>query len=292
MNKKTRSVLFIISVLFAVCILVYLYLNDNKANIVDTFVSDDYVEFFNVGQGDCALISSNGRNCLIDTGTASSVSSLMDKLNEQNITNIDLISLSHFHVDHTGGVYDIVKELSVDNLLYPKELRDSDIPKAVLNAKIECLAEDGDFFVARAGQTVDLGDFKLSVLYQNIKSNDENNRSVYIMAKIGDVKFLFTGDGEKESEKELIMQNLNIDCDVLKVPHHGGSNSSSAEFLSECDPQYAVISCGKDNMYGHPHKETMERLKEQKAKIYRTDKDGDIVFFVSGDNKISVNTYK
>ena len=290
MNNKIRKGLFVLSTFFAVCLLFYLYFNDGKSDY-SSLITDDYVEFFDVGQGDCALISSNGKNCLIDTGTSSSAEKLMEKLSEENVKNIDLISLSHFHDDHTGGIYDIVKRFNVDNLLYPKQLENSDISKDVLNAKMTCLAEDGDFFVARAGQTVELGDFKLSVLYQNIKTNDENNRSVYIMAKIGDIKFFFTGDGEKESEMELLGQKLNIDCDVLKVPHHGGSTSSSQEFLSECRPEYAVISCGKGNMYGHPHKETLKRLKANKTRIYRTDKSGDIVFSVEDEN-ITVITEK
>ena len=290
MNNKIRKGLFVLCCCLAVCLLVYLYFNDGKTDY-SGLITDDYVEFFDVGQGDCALISSNGKNCLIDTGTSSSAEMLMEKLSEENVKNIDLISLSHFHVDHTGGILDIVKQFNVDNLLYPKQFKDSVIPDDVVNAKITCLAEDGDFFVARSGQTVELGDFKLSVLYQNVNTNDENNRSVYIMAKIGDVKFFFTGDGEKESEKELLEQKLNIDCDVLKVPHHGGDTSSTQEFLLECRPEYAVISCGKDNMYGHPHKETMERLKEQKAKIYRTDKSGDIIFSVENEN-ITVITEK
>ena len=290
MNNKIRKGLFVLCVFFAVCFLIYLYLNDGELDY-NGLITDDYVEFFDVGQGDCALISSNGKNCLIDTGTSSSAKTLMEKLSEENIKNIDLISISHFHADHTGGLYDIVKLFNVDNLLYPAQLKNSAISDDVVNAKITCLAEEGDFFVARAGQTTQIGDFKLSVLYQNIKTNDENNRSVYIMAKIGDIKFFFTGDGEKESERELLGQKLNIDCDVLKVPHHGGATSSSAEFLSECSPEYAVISCGKGNMYGHPHKETLKRLKANKTKIYRTDKSGDIVFSVE-DGNITVNTEK
>ena len=111
------------------------------------------------------------------------------------------------------------------------------------------------------------------------------------MAEIDDVKFLFTGDGEKLAESELLKRTTDIDCDVLKVGHHGSSSSTNYEFLSYAKPEYAVVSSGAGNDYGHPHIETMKALEGVNAKIYRTDTKGDISFFVD-DGKIEIITEK
>ncbi len=292
-DKKLKNIVTAVAIIIAVAVFVIGYIRDYKKKFPkeNEFISDDYVEFFDVGQGDCALISSNGKNCLIDTGTSSCTKELISKLNKRDIDNFDLITLSHFHVDHTGSILSIVKKFSIDNLIYPPELKDSKIPKAVDEARQECLASDGEFYVGKAGQTVTVGDFKLSVLYLNTRFEDENNRSIYIMAKSGDKKFFFTGDGEKECEREILNQNLNISCDVLKVAHHGGSGSSTDEFLRAANPECAVISCGEGNMYGHPHQETLDRLKKHNIKTYRTDLDGDIVFYID-NGELSVTTQK
>ncbi len=111
------------------------------------------------------------------------------------------------------------------------------------------------------------------------------------MAKIGDKKFLFTGDAEKATEADVLAEKPNIDCDVLKVGHHGSKSSSSEEFLKAASPEYAAISVGKDNSYSHPNSKTLASLRNCGAKIYRTDRDGDISFFVENSD-IRVSTEK
>lgn len=251
--------------------------------------NSDYVEFIDVGQGDCALISSNGKNCLIDAGISESYGKISDELDEKGIKTIDLIIISHYHADHTGALLDIVKNYNVLNLMYPQELSDTRVSNSMLYAKKECLAEDGEFSFAKEGQNIKLGDFTLTVLYQSKNLSEENNRSVYVMAKIGDKKFLFTGDGESTEENQLLSRNYSLDCDVLKVAHHGGATSSSDTFLRQCNPVCAVISCGEGNMYGHPHKETIARLKQNRIKTYITKDDGNIVFIYK-DGKLEVGT--
>ena len=264
--------------------------NNNDAAKFD-YVNGDYVEFINVGQGDCTLIASNGKYCLIDTGTAENYQYIRKELRDKGIKNIDLIIISHYHADHTGALQSLVDNFNVSNLIYPPELPDTNVSNDVLYAKKECIAEDGEFYFAKTGQTITVGDFKLTVLLAGSDLAEENNRSLYIMAKIGQKKFFFTGDGELPEESKLLEENYNLDCDVLKVPHHGGRSSSSQKFLDECMPEYSVISCAKKNQYNHPHKEALSRLKKIKTKIYSTKDKGNIIF-VYEDEKLSVITSK
>ncbi len=288
-KKKLRIAVCLLFVCLA-CLVIFVKFSNEKATQT-TPLSDDYVEFLDVGQGDCALISSNGKSCLIDTGSSNSAGSIEKKLKNEGIKNIDLISISHFHIDHTGSLYDLVSSFDVKKLMFPNKCSDTNIPEKVLSAKNDCINNGGEVYTEKVGMTADVGDFKLTVLYYSPNLNGENNRSVYIMAKINDIKFFFTGDGQKQAENDLLSKGFNLDCDVLKVPHHGGSASSNDNFLDATTPEYAVVSCGIGNTYGHPHKETMDRLTARNIKTYRTDENGDVSFFID-DNKLSVTTDK
>ena len=109
---------------------------------------------------------------------------------------------------------------------------------------------------------------------------DENNKSVIVMAEIDGIKFLFTGDAEAKTEKALLDEGLNVDCDVLKVGHHGSSSSCSQSFLKAATPEYAAISVGENNIYSHPNDSVISALQNCGAQILRTDTDGDITFYV------------
>ena len=140
----------------------------------------------------------------------------------------------------------------------------------VNEAEKRVVAEKGRVFTATEGMNFDIGEFEITVLAYFPDAKNENDRSVITMAKIGDKKFLFTGDAEKATEADVLAEKLNIDCDVLKVGHHGSKSSSSEEFLKAASPA-SLRNCG--------------------AKIYRTDRDGDISFFVENSD-IRVSTEK
>lgn len=161
----------------------------------------------------------------------------------------------------------------------------------VNEAEKRVVAEKGRVFTATEGMNFDIGEFEVTVLAYFPDAKNENDRSVITMAKIGDKKFLFTGDAEKATEADVLAEKLNIDCDVLKVGHHGSKSSSSEEFLKAASPEYAAISVGKDNSYSHPNSKTLASLRNCGAKIYRTDRDGDISFFVENSD-IRVSTEK
>ncbi len=276
--------LLVIALLCAVGIFAVLFFTDKNTSSAKTDETDDYVTFFDVGQGDCALIASNGKYCLVDTGTDASARVLCKSLKKLGIKNIDVLSLSHFHDDHLGGIDEVTQKFTVKNMILPPVFEDTYIEKDITKAKENLIKKDGKEYTADKGMNIKLGDFNITVLYQNTETNNENDRSVYLMAKYLDTKFLFTGDGESVSERRMLNKNMNLDCDVLKIAHHGGRGSTCDEFLSACSPDYGIISSETGNQYGHPHEETLKRLKNHGVAVYRTEQCGDITFNLDGDS--------
>ncbi len=242
----------------------------------------DFVRFIDVGQGDCALIQSNGRTLLIDTGDSDAGIDLCSNLNLWGITKIDVAAISHFHTDHVGNLETVAERFSLSNLILPPTGAPQEGTDTVKSASLAVRKSGGKIHTAVQGMNFKIGKFDVTVLYypENIVTDEENDRSLFFMARMGDKKFLFTGDAEKSCEQLLLSDGLNIDCDVLKVAHHGSGTSTSDNFLDACTPEYAVVSCGRYNNYGHPDSEVLSRLEKRKINLCRTDISGDITFYV------------
>ncbi len=252
--------------------------------------ASDYVRFIDVGQGDSALIHSNGKTAVIDTGTPECSNMLGKHLYLSGVRKVDVMMLSHGHDDHIGAMDAIGEKFKIDNLIIP------DIAKTEAKEEIRTFAsrvksEGAECYTAVQGMNMSVGDFDITVLAYFYDEEDENDRSVFAMVRNGERKFLFTGDAEKSAEARLLEEKLNLDCDVLKAGHHGSKYSSTTAFLESCSPQYAVVSCGEGNQYSHPHEETLTRFEKQDIEVYRTDINGDITFEID-ENDISVVTEK
>ncbi len=250
-------------------------------------LTDDFVKVIDVGEGDSILICSNGKSALVDTGDGST--DICSKLLSYGIKKIDVLLITHIHTDHTGGFDSIASRFIIDNLVMPDFGKTDENVEPVNTAVRSIVQKGGKLYTATQGMNFNIGDFEITVIGYYPDEEDENNRSVIVMAEIYDKRFLFTGDAESVAERLLLKDGINTECDVLKVGHHGSSNSCSKEFLNSCNPDMAVISCGEGNTYSHPHKETIEQLEDFKIKTYRTDLQGDITFYVEGD-KITVDT--
>ncbi len=259
-----------------------------KSNTNDTA---DYVKIIDVGQGDSILIYSNGYSALIDTGTTDSASELSATLKNEGISIIDVLILTHLHLDHTGGVEQIINNFEVDTLILPELTTYSEGIYSAELAIDKVTRAEGNVFKACEDMTFDIGDFTVTVIGTYYDIIDENNRSLIIRADTVGGSFLFMGDAESKTEKQLIKDNKNLDCDVLKVGHHGSNTSTTMDFLNLATPDYAAISVGKDNQYNHPHLSTLKQLEKQGIKLYRTDLKGDITFNII-NNEIEVNTEK
>ena len=253
--------------------------------------TQDFVKIMDVGQADAALIYSNGCSAVIDAGLTSSADDISEDLKSADIKDIDALLITHLHMDHAGALAKIAMSFPIDNLIIPNRDSSAEAMPTVNEAEKRVVAEKGRVFTATEGMNFNIGEFVVTVLAYFPDATKENDRSVITMAKIGDKKFLFTGDAEKATESDVLAEKLNIDCDVLKVGHHGSNSSSTSAFLKAASPEYAAISVGKDNMYSHPSNKTVTALKNCGAKVYRTDKNGDISFYVVNGN-IRVETEK
>ncbi|HHW57323.1 MAG TPA: MBL fold metallo-hydrolase [Clostridia bacterium] len=257
--------------------------SNNKEN--DKLLIAHYID---VGQGDSILLQTpSGKTMLIDGGVPEMGDKVVNYIKKQGINKIDIIIATHLHFDHIGGLPAVIKSFEIGKIYAPKVTHTTKTYENFLNAvKYRGLK----IIAAKGGMDLDFGEgVTAKILAPNSEKYDSlNNYSVVVKITYGNTAFLFTGDAEKESEQEMLSKGYDLKADVLKVGHHGSSSASTWAFLKAVNPKYAVISCGKGNDYGHPHKETMEKLKSLGITVYRTDECGTIVA-VSDGRTISFN---
>jgi beta-lactamase superfamily II metal-dependent hydrolase len=255
----------------------------NGGSTVYTATSDDgelQVNYLDVGQGDAELIFlPDGTTVLIDSGDQSCINYITDSLEDYGVEEIDILIASHPHADHIGCMATVVRNFDIGTIYMPKT-SDSMTPTTVCYEKLlESIANKNlTVKTGKSGVTAyENGSVKLEFLAPN--SSDYSNLNNYsIVAKLtyGDTSFLFMGDAEQASLNEMLDNNVDLRCDVLKLGHHGSSNAISQAFMEAVQPTYGIISCGADNSYGHPHKEALSLLKQFDVTTYRTDEDNTI----------------
>lgn len=248
------------------------------------------VHHINVGQGESIYIEfPNGDDMLIDAGKSSYGDDVVNYLKTQE-SNIDIEYLiaTHPDSDHIGGMQNIFKDLKIKNFYYPKDApHDTNTWENVLNlANIEgCTIKDGSY------QTnFNIGGVTVKFIQPEKDYSDNNNDSIVTYLDYKNAEFIFTGDIESETEKDMISQNLINNTDFISIPHHGSKYSSTLEFVKKSDPEYAVVSVG-ENSYGHPTDDALNKYLSIGAKIYRTDKLGNIVIKTDG-NSATINGEK
>lgn len=244
------------------------------------------VYFLDVGQADSTFIECDGEKMMIDGGNVGDSSYVVSFLKKQNTEHLKYVFGTHGHEDHIGGLSGALSQCTADSVFCSSDKYSS---KAFKNFAAKAETASSGITIPNVGDTYSLGSSTITVLGPVEKSENENDNSIMLRLDYGNTSFIFTGDAEFEEEKSIIESGTYLDADVLKVGHHGSSTSSSYRFLREVMPDYAVISVGKDNTYGHPHEETLSRLSDEGASVYRTDKSG-IIQIHSDGNEISVST--
>ncbi|MBO4762563.1 MAG: MBL fold metallo-hydrolase [Lachnospiraceae bacterium] len=237
------------------------------------------VHFLDVGQGDAALLICGGEAMMIDAGSNDSVDYVKKYLDGQGIKKLKYAVGTHCDSDHVGGLDEILSDFEVETLMVPDQERDTKSYKDVMKNK----SKAGKTVIPKVGDTFTLGDATLTVFAPARNDYEESNDySIVLRLDHGEDSFLFTGDAQEESEKEMLAAGLDVHVDVLKVSHHGSKKSSIRQFLEAVVPQYAVVSCAKDNDYGHPHAPVLKRLRILGVQLFRTDEQGTIVCYSDG----------
>lgn len=239
------------------------------------------VHFIDVGQGDGILLESRGEFVLIDAGEKDKGSTVLKYIKDCGADSLKYVIATHPHSDHIGGLSKVINGIDTENFITVETDQSTSTWMNILKAVDK---NDVNYIDAVVGDKYAFGDATFTILAPlGDHYNGYNNYSVVTMVQCGDIRFLLTGDAEKESEKEMIDAGEDLRADVLKCGHHGSSTSSSAAFLKAVRPSYAIISCGKNNDYGHPHQETIKKLKLMGCTYLRTDTLGTIVASTDGE---------
>jgi len=225
------------------------------------------VTFFDVGQGDAALVSVGGARMLIDSGPSGSV--ILQRLQSLGITDLDAIVATHLHADHIGGFSDILGAFAVERIYVTGEIPDSQTDSAFLGAA--GIEPGAQVITPRRGDSISLGGVSFSVLHPVSLVSNSNDNSLVLGMTCGAVGALFMGDAEESTESSLLSAGVAFNADVLKVGHHGSNSSSTLAFLQVADPEVAVLSYGRTNQFDHPHQETLDGLGAIGASLVATD---------------------
>ncbi|MCI8700183.1 MAG: MBL fold metallo-hydrolase [Clostridia bacterium] len=254
--------------------------------VVTEITTDLKVYFIDVGQADSILIQNEEKNMLIDAGNNKDGRKLVKYFKDLGINRFDIIVGTHPHEDHIGGLDNIINNFEIGSIYMPRvsttTVTFEDVIDAISNKNLKVTTPI-------IGDNFKLGECDFTILSTGTDVDNLNEASIVLKMKFGEKAFIFTGDANEKNEKEML--KMDIKADVLKVGHHGSRTSTSKEFLEKVNPTYAIISSEKENSYEHPHKETLEKLKDKSVNVYRTDENGTILIITDG-KEIEIQSIK
>jgi competence protein ComEC len=299
---KGLRVLFAIALVAALIVGVIYWLRHYPQQIPTPFVTQGRLQIYalDVGQGDSTLvITPEGKSVLIDAGPPQAGDEVVAALRKRDVQSLDLAVATHPHADHIGGMRPVIENFGVKNFLDS----DQDYPSKEFDRMVHAIKEKRISFIeAKKGMKFDL-DSGVALEVLSPQGNGqwitdvrrggsvENANSIVLRLSYGNFSMIFTGDAEAETEDLMMKSSAPLRAKVLKVGHHGSRYATSARFLEEVAPEAAVISSGAENKYGHPARQTLNRLQKAGVKIYRTDLNGEIAIVTDG-NKFEIHPAK
>lgn len=249
-----------------------------------------YVHVLDVGNADAIVIFCDGCAMLIDAGDYGDGHTVTAFLKRYGVTHLDYVVATHSDEDHIGGMREVLAHVTVGEYL-TSSVPMGEEPDTTAYRQLTAYLTEREITVTTAavGTVRTLGTAEIAVLSPAMKFQETNARSLVCRVTYRQNRFLFMGDADTAVERTLLPRD--IDADFLKVGHHGGDDATSEAFLSNVTPAVAVISCGKHNVYDHPHGDVLDNLRDSGAAVYRTDRHGTVTVIGDGET-LSVHTEK
>lgn len=235
-------------------------------------------DFIDAGQADATLFTYEEYHILYDTGDWKRTD-VVDYLHQEDITELDLIIISHPHADHIGQLAQIIEEFSVKEVWMTGNEHASKTFEDALSAILE---HDVTYVEPRSGESFTMGSLGIDILHPETISGNLNPESLSALFTYEDFSFLLTGDAYQADEQMMLDTYPDLEADILQLGHHGSNTSSHPDFLAAIQPEVAIYSAGVGNSYGHPHEEVLTRLKNSKIQTYGTDLNGTITVRTDG----------
>ena len=243
-----------------------------------------YLHMINCGQADSFLFEQNGQYGLIDCGTRSTGKDVVTYLQNQGVDELQFIVGTHPHDDHMGGMEKVLDDIPCNQIYIPKVETGLVTTNWYISLMQKIKNDKLNVTNPKVNDSFTLGDAVFTVVGQLTPSEagqNLNNYSTVIKVSFGEMDILMTGDAEMLVENKMLESNISLECEMLKVGHHGSTTSTSIQFLEKVNPEYALISCGIGNKYDHPCEETLAKIENKGIILYRTDENGDVVVTIS-----------
>lgn len=286
MKQKLIALFLILSLLLCGCTVEYVPAATDAPETVPavTTAAEETltVHFIDVGQADCALLECGGEYMLIDGGNKEDGQLVVSYLEQQSVESLSTVVCTHAHEDHVGGLPSVLAVYPTQSVFAPTKTYSSN----VFDDFMYYVDQQGlEVEIPAPGDSFTLGSADITVLGPVESYPDTNNTSIVLKVVFGDTSFLFTGDMETSAETDMLDywdSRVDWNVDVLKVGHHGSNTSSSYRLVYETDPEYAIISVGEGNSYGHPNEEVVSRYNDAGIPMFRTDELGTIIAASNG----------
>lgn len=241
--------------------------------------------FLSVGQGDCAVFQAEGRTILVDVGPKTRYGDagkriVVPSLRRLGVDAVDLVLLSHPDADHTGGLAALLSAMRVGTVAIPAGFKED---QTMLDELREAGCPDSKVLWLGPQQSATVGEFRIEIECPSWHEGDpDNDGSDFVKITNGKASVVFTGDASTRTE-QMMLPLADWSAQILKLGHHGSHTATGDAWLDEVKPQWAVVSCGRSNSYGHPHRDVLDRLEKRGTKVARTDREGDVSFAAGPD---------